>query len=132
VRCSLVFLSSAQSKHQPSRSGRRSRRRAKVNAAVLDPWNGGSAPIRRATPKVLSGREPVRRQHTHDSGRGRSALSGRSHPMRTKLPGRVIEQLEGQPGGWRPGIRRLLAHNVGCATRALTRVSVDGWFTATS
>jgi hypothetical protein len=99
VRCSLVFLSSAQSKHLPSWSGRRSRRRAKVNAAVLDPWNGGSAPIRRATPKVLSGREPFRGQHPYDSGRGRSALRGRSHPMRTKLPGRVTEQLEGQPGG---------------------------------
>jgi hypothetical protein len=40
--------------------------------------------------------------------------------MRTELPGQVTGRLEGRPGGWRPGIRRPLAPNVGRATRALT------------
>ena len=54
--CSRVFRSSAPSEHLPSSRGRRPRRRATVDAAALDQWNGGSAPVRRATSTELPGR----------------------------------------------------------------------------
>ena len=47
--CSRVFRSSAPSERLPSSRGRRLGRRATVDAAALDQWNGGSAPVRRAT-----------------------------------------------------------------------------------
>jgi hypothetical protein len=56
VPCSRVFRSSAPSEHLPSSRGRRLGRRATVDAAALDQWNGGSAPVRRATSTELPGR----------------------------------------------------------------------------
>ena len=94
MHCSLVFLSSVLSEHLPSSPGRRSGRRATVDAAVLDQWNGGSAPIRRATPKVLSGGESAG-STSQACGRGRSALRGGSRPARTELPGQVTDQFAG-------------------------------------
>ena len=56
MHCSRVFRSSAPSEPLPSSPGGRFGRRAAVDAAALDQWNGGSAPVRRATSTILPGR----------------------------------------------------------------------------
>jgi hypothetical protein len=56
VHCSRVFRSSAPSEPLPSSPGGRLGRRTTVDAVALDQWNGGSAPVRRATSTVLPGR----------------------------------------------------------------------------
>jgi hypothetical protein len=123
VRCSLVFLSSVQSEQLPFSPGSRSGQRAEVNAAVLDQWNGGSAPIRRVTPKVLSGREAIRGQQPDGTQPGPVRSHGRVAPDAHRASRPDDRSARGSAGGRRPGIRRSLEHYVGCATRALTRLS---------
>jgi hypothetical protein len=83
VHCSRVFRSSAPSDLLPSSPGGRRQEPPRVNAAALDQWNGGSAPVQECRTEGCrpAGKSPAR----HIPGRhvaGAGPLSGEGRTTR--------------------------------------------------
>ena len=82
MHCSRVFRSSAPSDLLPSSPRGRPSGTARVNAAALDQWNGGSAPVAECRTEVLPGREIARQAHPGRRVAGAGPLSGEGRTMR--------------------------------------------------
>jgi hypothetical protein len=99
VHCSRVFRSSAPSDLLPSSPCGRPSGTARVNAAALDQWNGGSAPVAECRTEGAVRQGIARQAHPGRHVAGAGPLSGEGRTMRD--PELVVRA---QRAATRPGI----------------------------